>query len=529
MKVRQLSLEKTGHFSKLFLDYVNQDKKLTSFYKYFPVPDSFTQAIKDVSAHAFNRKLLVEVITEQYAKGACQLPIAHCQLLLKDNTFTVCTGHQLCLFTGPLYFIYKIISTINLAEALKKKYPDNNFVPVYWMASEDHDFEEVNHAHVFGRKLEWRNKQGGPVGVYSTEGIAAIIEELKPVLGDSKNARELLELFENAYLKHVDFASATRFLVNELFGQYGLLIIDPNNARLKTEFAGVMAEDMFGNSSFKEVEKTISELALIGHKATVNPREVNIFYILNNQRNRIIKEKENFNIVDSPISFTENELKEELKSHPERFSPNVVTRPLYQQKILPNLAYVGGPAEIAYWLEYKAMFDHYRVNFPVLVARNFLMLLEDHILEKLEKLGLEEEDIFLSANEMLVKYISSISGDKVSFNAEREQLNKQYKSIEEKLALVDKSLPSAAGAELKRQLNALDVLEKKMLRAFKKKNEVAVGQITRLREQLFPADTLQERYDNFIPYYLKHGRALIEVLKKELDPFNNQFIILSEK
>ena len=153
MQTQKISLEQTGHFSKLFLDYVNQDKNLSSFYKYAPSIDSFSQSIKDISSQKFNRKLLVEVFTEQYVKTSnCQLPTANYQLLLNENTFTVCTGHQLCLFTGPLYFIYKIISTINLAEQLKKKFPANNFVPVYWMASEDHDFEEVNHVNLFGKK-----------------------------------------------------------------------------------------------------------------------------------------------------------------------------------------------------------------------------------------------------------------------------------------------------------------------------------------------------------------------------------------
>src|ERR1051326_8991143 len=203
-KQYHISLETTGHFSKLFLDYVNLEKKLSSFYKYSPSVDSFSQAIKDISGQKFNRKLLVEVLKEQYSKSNCQLPTANCQLLLKDDTYTVCTGHQLCLFTGPLYFIYKIISTINFAEELKKKYPAYNIVPVYWMASEDHDFAEVNHINLFGKKIEWNKKPGGPVGKFSTAEIGDVISELKSVLGDSDNAKELISLFENAYVKHSD-------------------------------------------------------------------------------------------------------------------------------------------------------------------------------------------------------------------------------------------------------------------------------------------------------------------------------------
>ena len=544
MKVHHTSLENTTQFSKLFLDYVNQDKKISPFYKYTPVMESFSQTIKDVSSQKFDRKLLVDVITEQYSgiltskvletfEVKIEASTANLQLLLEENTFTVCTGHQLCLFTGPLYFIYKIISTINLAEALRKKYPTNNFIPVYWMASEDNDFDEVNHVNIFGKKIEWKSNEIGnrqlAVGKLKTDSLSGIINELKVILGESENAKKLVELFSEAYLKNENLGDATRYLVNELFGQYGLVIIDPDDARLKKEFAEVIADDIFNNTGFKKVEETVAGLDKIGFKSQVNPREINIFYILDKQRNRIVKVNDKFSIVDSDKSFTEAELKEELKSHPERFSPNVVTRPLYQQKLLPNLAYVGGPGEIAYWLEYRQMFEHYKIQFPVLVPRNFVMLLDDSNSQKLNNLGLEPEDVFLSVNEMAVKYISSISGDKVSFNAEREQLKMQHKSIEEKLALVDKSLPSAAGAELKRQVNALDALEKKMLRAFKKKNEDAVGQIQKLKDKLLPGNVLQERYDNFIPSYLKHGKAFISELKNNLDPFDKRFIILSEK
>ena len=529
LNVHRISLEKTEHFSKRFLDYVNQNEKLRSLYRYAPSIDSFEKAIKNISSQKFNRTLLVDVITEQYSKANCQLPTANCQLLLQEDTFTVCTGHQLCLFTGPLYFIYKIISTITLAEQLKKKYPESDFVPVYWMASEDHDFEEVNHIHLFGKKLEWKNKQGGALGNYSTDGIGELIDELEAILGDSKQARELIELFQNAYTKHSDFSSATRFLVNELFGEYGLVIIEPNDTKLKQEFVSVIEEDVFSNSSFHLVEKSNNQLEKNGYKLQVNPREINIFYLSDNQRNRIVKENDKFNVVETRKSFSENELKEEIKSHPERFSPNVVTRPLYQQKILPNLAYVGGAAEISYWLQYKEMFDHYKIFFPVLVPRNFRMIMDETVSEKLMKIGLASEDVFLSINEMTEKYSTSVSGEKISFNAEKEQLKKLHKKISEKVSLIDASLVSSAEAELQKHLNALDALEKKMLRAFKQKNETAVSQIEKIKQKLFPNGELQERHDTFIPFYLKHGKNFIEDLKRDIDPFDFRFIILSEK
>lgn len=419
MQAHRIPLEKTGQFSRLFLDYVHQDARLSSFYTYSPSIDSFAQAIKDISSLKFNRKLLVEVITEQYANTSnCQLPAANCQLLLKENTFSVCTGHQLCLFTGPLYFIYKIISTINLAEELRKKYPACNFVPVYWMASEDHDFEEVNHINLFGKKIEWKRKPGGPVGRFPTAGISEVISELKSVLGDSENASELITLFQNAYVNHSDYASATRYLANELFGKYGLVILDADEKPLKNEFKEIIRDDIFNHTNYKLVNDAIAHLKNNGYDAQVMPREINFFLLSKKFRGWIDSAK---------VQSGQEEWSKKLEEETERFSPNVVTRPLYQQKILPNLAYVGGPAEISYWLEYKAMFDHHKIFFPVLIPRNFV-----HIDDKQKS----EAEIF--------------------------------------------------------------------------KGE------------------LQERHENFIPFYLKHGKSFFDELKHDLDPFDKRFVTLSE-
>ncbi|MBI4931245.1 MAG: bacillithiol biosynthesis cysteine-adding enzyme BshC [Bacteroidetes bacterium] len=417
MHSHHISLEKTGQFSKLFLDYVNQDKKLNSFYNYSPSVDSFSQAIKDISSKKFKRKLLVEVLQEQYASINHQPSTIN--QLLDENSFTVCTGHQLCLFTGPLYFIYKIISTLNLAEELKKKYPANNFIPLFWMNGEDHDFAEVNHINLFGKKIEWKRKSGGAVGKFSTAGIAETISELKLVLGDSEHATELISLFENAYVNHSDYASATRYLVHELFGKYGLVILDADYKRLKNEFKEIISDDIFNHTNFNFVNETIAQLKNNGYEAQVIPKEINFFLLSKKFRGWIDAAR---------VQSEPEEWKKKLVEEAERFSPNVVTRSLYQQKILPNLAYVGGPAEISYWLEYKAMFDHHKIFFPVLMPRNFV-----HI--------------------------------------DNEQ-----------------------------------------------KSETEIFK-----------EELQERHDNFIPFYLKYGKNFFDELKHNLNPFDFRFIILSEK
>ncbi len=425
IKKVKISLAETEQFSKLLLDYLNGDRALRSFYSYEPKIDSFRQVIDDKSIENTNRDLLVSVLKEQYVKITDQeLQKTNIDLLLKKNTFTVCTGHQLCLFTGPLYFIYKIITTINLAETLKKNYPKYNFVPVYWMASEDHDFEEIQSINLFGKKLLWNNKEAkGAVGMLNTDSMSSVIAELKQILGESENSKKLIQLFSDAYLKHINLADATRYLVHQLFADYGLVVVDGNDARLKYEFSEIFKDDILNSNNYKLVNQTIIELEKLDVKAQVNPREINCFYMIDYLRERIIFDNQKYKVQNTDIEFTKEELLDELKNHPEHFSPNVVLRPLYQQKILPNLAYIGGPAEIAYWLEFKKMFNNHNINFPVLIPRNFAMLTDENANQQIQKLGFNFTDLFKNVDVLIKKFLSNNSNSELSLKVQEEKLS----------------------------------------------------------------------------------------------------------
>src|ERR1019366_3566764 len=302
-------------------------------------------------------------------------------------------------------FIYKIIPTFNLAQILKKKYPEYNFVPVYWMASEDHDFEEIKNINLYGKKIIWDNPEAkGAVGKLKVATLNLMLDELKQILGDSENAKELIQLFSDAYLQQNNLTDATRYLVNHLFSDYGLVILDGDDVSLKSEFSEIIKDDILNNTNYKLVNQTISKLNKIGFKAQVNPREINFFYMIDNVRERIIFDSSKFKVQSLGIAFSKEEILAELKNHPERFSPNVVTRPIYQQMILPNLAYVGGPGEIAYWLEYKAMFDFHKVNLPVLIPRNFVMLIDEKYNQQIKKLGFALMDIFKDTEILIKEY-----------------------------------------------------------------------------------------------------------------------------
>lgn len=524
-----LPLAETGQFSRIIQDYINGADQLQPFYKFPPERKSFRLLLDTMEEFKGDRNLLSEVITSQYQLSGINKDLSQ---LRDKNTFTVCTGHQLCLFTGPLYFIYKIISTIRLAEELKKDFPDKHFIPVYWMATEDHDFEEISSINLFGKTLTWENPgKNGPVGRLPTSSLEKVIGELSSILGSSENAEKLIALFKKAYLGQVNLANATRVLVDELFGSYGLVIVNGDDQRLKSTFTKVISDDILNNTNSRLVTESIKLLEAAGYKSQVNPRLINSFYMSDTSRDRIDLDSASgkYKVLNTEIAFSKEEIISELENNPEKFSTNVVLRPLYQQAILPNLAYVGGPGEIAYWLEYKAMFEHHKVLFPVLIPRSFIMLLDEKQMKQLNDLGLSIEDLFKETDLLVRKFVEANAGGEISLNSLEDKLSGIFAMITEKASVTDQSLVASVEAEHKKAIQAIKNIENKMLRSEKQKQETSVTQIKKLKEKLFPAGGLQERYDNFAPYYLKMGDELIPFLHKNIDPFQKEMIILELK
>lgn len=524
------SLKNTGLFSSLFEDYINQSSQVKPFYNHHINKTDFSAYLDNNKFDYLNRSVLVKALLSQanLVSNTSSTSLGNIQLLENNNTYTITTGHQLCLFTGPLYFIYKIASTINLCQSLKEKFTDKNFVPVYWMASEDHDFEEINHANVFGKKVVWNSAQKGSVGEFSTEGLQEVIAELKTILGDNEKANEILSVFEKAYINHTNLADATRYLVNELFGDYGIIILDGNDSELKQLFKEEFKKDIFENTSYQLVSETITELQK-NYSAQVTPREINVFYKEKGLRERIEKQGERFVVLNTEISFSKEEIENIIQTAPEKLSPNVVLRPLYQQKILPNIAYVGGPGELAYWLEYKTMFDAYAIHLPILMPRNFVMLVDKGTQNKLQKLNLNIEDAFKDGEELVKQFIKTQHND-INLEEAKKQLAEIYASITETVNIIDKSLVGTTEAEKQKAINGISTIEQKINRALKQKSETDVNQIWSIKEKLFPKNHPQERYDNFSMYYTKYGKEFISNIMKNLtyDLENFEYTILKE-
>ncbi len=527
MEVSEITFQNSGYFSKLMKDYLNQEQSLHSLYHRFPTIENFKLQIEEKQHHfsAEKRLVLHQALKDQYQSiQASENTLINIENLKESTTFTITTGHQLNLFTGPLYFIYKIISVVNLTKQLKIQYPEYNFIPVYWMATEDHDFDEINHFYYDDKKICWDNPSKGPVGRLSTQTLNKVLDVFKGQLNNGINATFLKQLFEQSYLQHNNLADATRYLVNELFKETGLVIIDGDNKALKQLFAPSIQDELLKQNSIIEVEKSYK--ILNDYFIQVTPREINLFYIQNNLRERIIFEDNIYKVNNTSIQFTKEEITAELQKNPENFSPNVILRPLYQEQILPNLCYIGGGGELAYWFELKQVFEAHKTPFPILLLRNSVVLVSEKQNEKRKKLNLSWQDLFLKQQKLIDKKTLELSNNSFDFEEQKKFLINQFKALQELTLKTHPSFIGAVNAQEKKQIKGLENLEKRFFIAEKKLHKEQLDRIINLQKELFPSHTLQERYCNFAQFYEEYGPIMCNKLFEKLKPLNQDFDIV---
>ncbi|MBV6643971.1 MAG: bacillithiol biosynthesis cysteine-adding enzyme BshC [Cyclobacteriaceae bacterium] len=517
-KVEKLDFNVVGAFSKLFLDYIKGKPELDNLYSHRPTIEGFGNILTERKFDTSRRIVLSEVLRSQYGPLEKSAKVEeNIVALTKENTFTVTTGHQLNIFTGPLYFIYKIATVINACRKLKEHHPDYHFVPVYWMASEDHDFEEISSFHLFGKQYTWETSQTGPVGRFSPTSLNDIIEQLP----------ESVPLFERAYLDHGTLADAVRFYTNELFGEHGLVVIDADHAQLKHVFKEIIKRDVIEQKADGLVQVANDQLVNLGYSSQAFSRQINFFYLENGTRERIIQEGDDFLINNTDRSFSKEEILDLIDSHPEHFSPNVIMRPLYQETILPNIGYTGGPAEVAYWLQLGEVFKHYETSFPILLPRNFGLMISKAVAKKIDKLDLEGIDLFKDSHSLKAKYLEDHDLNDHLLDKEKSTFLSFYDELAKKAGAIDKSLTGFIGAESAKAIKNLENIEKRLKKAQEGQNETAMTQIDTIKERLFPAGGLQERHDNFLNFYLNNPDFL-HVLLDNFDPFDLRFHLMWE-
>jgi len=518
----------TGKFSKITLDYINQNSALKDFYEHPVSVEGIRSAIAERKKYNTNRQLLVDQFNEQYKDfDDCEAVKANINALLNENTFTICTAHQPNIFTGHLYFVYKILHVIKLADTLKNELPTYNFVPVFFMGSEDADLEELNHVVIDGEKYTWETSQTGAVGRMKVDDkLLKLIDKISGRLSVEAYGATLIALLKKCYVKNTTIENATFLFVHYLFKEYGLIVFLPDNSVFKNEMLSVFEDDILNHTSSEIVNETSEKLSE-RYKAQAYPREINLFYLKDDMRNRIVRIEDHFVVHNTEISFSKEEMIIELKKHPERFSPNVILRGLFQEMILPDVAWIGGGGELAYWLQLKDVFKNYLVPFPVLILRNSFLIVDKSNLKLLEKLNLNVLDLFKGKDTLLNDIVTSESDSVLNLEKQKTAFINIYNEVKAIVKDIDSTLETHTSALETKHLKKLSDLEKKMLRAEKRKFSDQKNQLNKIFSSLFPNGGLQERTENFMLFYSRLGDAFLKMLYEHSLTLEQQFCILA--
>jgi bacillithiol biosynthesis cysteine-adding enzyme BshC len=505
----RIPAEKSRLFSPLISDYLERREDLRPFISQWPDAEGFEKQIAVRKKHPVNRSLLQEAFRKQYQGMTLSASLTeNIELLSSEDTYTITTGQQIHAFLGPMYVYWKIVSTIALCSQLKKQFSGHHFIPVFWMATEDHDFEEINHLDIFGKRLVWENAPGfsGPVGHRDTTGLLPLLDELDILYTRQPEWKKWSGLFRDAYSRYESFSQATRYLVNEIFGEYGLLVIDPDDATLKRELIPLVCQELKERKSAEAVERTT---ALLEEKYSrqLSPREINLFYFNGKSRERIEFRDGNYRTVSGAVLCDEASLQEFVSGSIERISTNVVLRPVYQELILPNLAYVGGPGETAYWLQLGGVFSLYNVPFPILENRKSVFVLGKKFNEQLEKSGLIPPELFEDDRELARMLIERSEGAFVSLENELEALHALRTKAIEKIAPVHSSAVRPAAEAFSQIEKLLRKMEKEMFSVQKQGSEKNIDKMLKLKRSLKDEHYTQERNQYVVQYLLLLNHA----------------------
>jgi bacillithiol biosynthesis cysteine-adding enzyme BshC len=525
MKVTYIPRNKTNSFTDQQL-LLSENQNL--LHEFIGIPfskEAFKKQIqlKSENYNQANRLLLHSVLKSKYTPLECNSKsLENIDKLANANCFTITTGHQLNLLTGPIYFIYKIIHVIKQCEELNQLYPNNLFVPIYWMASEDHDFEEIKSVSIFGKTLNWETNQTGAVGRMNLLGIPEVIQAFKEFFNTTKG-NEVIALINQFNGK--TYGDAFFKFIHALFAEYGLVIIDGDQNDFKQSFSNIMKKEIQTSFSFYNIKKTNQKLEQENFKIQVNPREINLFYLSENNRERIILNGNNFKIGD--LEFTKNQIIDLIENEPGSFSPNVILRPLYQEFLLPNLCYVGGVGELSYWLQLKGVFESSEISFPLIQARTSALWIDSNGSQKLENFNLKVEDIFKPIHELKKQVLLLKDSENIDFELIDFQFNQFKTDFSEKANQIDSSLNSRIGAELTKIEKQIEFLKNQLEKSIKTKHERSLIVVEQLKNKLFPYNTLQERSVNFFQF-CSDGKYVekLHKLKTLIQPFDPRFLVI---
>lgn len=470
---------------------------------------------KSINYSSEHRKVLCSHLNNLNTNGSTtKAQELNLSLLSKENTFTITTGHQLSLGLGPLFLIYKALHVINLCEQLNKEQPDFHLIPVFWLASEDHDFEEIKATQFFHKDFAWDTNQTGPVGRFETSGLTETYHAMLTLFqGDAR--QELTDLFhvgEDRYVEHF------KTLLNKVFGAYGLLIMDGDNPELKRMFVPIMEKELAHQFVFEHVNTTNQALEEAGQKIQAYVRPINLFYITEGKRSRIIPSSDGF-LIDE-IQWQKDELLKELANFPERFSPNVLLRPVYQEYILPNICYVGGGGEMAYWAQLKATFSAVNVEYPMIQTRVSAFIAPETIDQSILPF------YFSDLSTQIETLISKESNRDAVFNALDEEVTRLKLRMSEGISSFGNEANKWCGAQHASIDSSVNHYKQRWQKEEKQQLDTQIKRLERIHRELYPNKVPQERQMNLLHFCGNHSiHDWISALKHQIDPFSQDIHI----
>ncbi len=531
-------------FSRLFVDYIDNYSLVKDFFiGDFRDKKLWQSQINAVSHREIDRSSLAQVLLNQNRDYQCGIKtLANIDLLLSDNTVAIVTGQQVGLFTGPLYTLYKILTTLKLTEQLSQQYPEYNFVPIFWLEGEDHDIEEVSSFSFLNASNELQelrypsedktsgNNLGAVGGVHLSESIGMLFRNLHQALLPTEYSPKVFELFETAYQKGMTFSRAFIHLVNVLLEDSGLVFFDPHNPDTKKILKPIFEQELNNISHTCRLVITQSEILEKQYQAQVKPRAVNLFLFHNGGRYAIEPHENGFSLKGTRRTFSKEEMLGFLNTDPNLFSPNVVLRPICQDYLFPTLAYVAGPSEVAYFAQFKLLYENFNIPEPIIYPRCSATIVEEKIQKIINKYSLQPKDFFTDIEVLKERISASISDFKVEelFSNTFGTVSESLTSLKDGLESIDPTLVPAMENTLVRMQGALNGLKEKTLAAQVRQHEISFRQLDKVSISLFPNSNLQEREMNIIYYLNKYGLELLRWLRSELvlDKFMHQIISL---
>lgn len=527
MQVERIAYADTGRFAAPVIDHLNNDPFIREFLQLPPELDGLKRAAEERHFSEEHRAVLCAALEHQHERLDLHMAVrANLDKLKRPDCLTVTTGHQLCLFTGPLYVPYKILNAVRLAREAEKEL-NRPVVPVFWMATEDHDAAEIDHATINGRTVKWKGASGGAVGRMHLNGIHEAVEEAVKALGPGEHAAWVAGKLRAAYAEGRTLTEATRQFVHDLFGHMGLVVIDGDDPALKHLFAPVIEQEVLNNIAQRTVayaDERIKER----YTVQAHAREINVFHLRPGHRSRIVADGDRFQVLDGGPRWTMDELLNEVRRVPQDFSPNVLLRPVYQEVVLPNIAYIGGGGELAYWVQLRWLFQGLQVPMPVLFLRTSAATLSAKHLHQWQEMGLCIADLFAPLDPLKAAVAKRSAGFRTELNAERGELERLYAALLAEATKSDASLRGAVEARRTQALRGVERLEKAMVRAAKRDQDVLMRRIDSIHEAVFPGGGLQERRDNILPLIAAQGLAALDAWSQLLDPLDKRFAVVVE-